>query len=286
MAMGFSPLTTRGITTPIVTRPIFSNVPSKNGLCHSQRTSHLTVLGNEARSEEKFLDSSVINGSELQGGRIITPLTPEHIYEAAIKRTIYWVAAAGLFGAGLFLFAGAETGQEFFAGYLLEQSLSVDNLLVFLLLFEYFQIPLTSQDRVLRWGIIGAIIMRGIMIGAGAVAIKQFHGVLLVFAVILIYSSLKVLWVNEEDEEEDLSQNNIVQFSNRVISSTDQFDGDRFFTIVDGVRKATPLFLCMIAVEISDIVFAVDSIPAVFGITEVGDVMEHVRIGIVVFTKP
>jgi TerC family integral membrane protein len=143
---------------------------------------------------------------------------------------------------------------------------------VFLLLFEYFQIPLENQNRILNWGIIGAIVMRAIMIGAGAIAIHKFHAVLLVFAGILIFSSGKVLLGgSDEDDTQDLSENQIVKFSNSVINSTDKFDGDRFFTEIDGIRKATPMLLCMIAVEVSDVVFAVDSIPAVFGVTEVCD---------------
>lgn len=190
-------------------------------------------------------------------------------YVAALKRTFAWVGAALAFGAGLYFFDSPTTSEEFFAGYLLEQSLSIDNLLVFLLLFEYFRIPTNYQNRILSWGIFGAIVMRAIMIGAGAVAIQQFHGVLLVFASILIFSSAKVLIGGDDDEEEDFSQNLVVQFSNKFINSTSKFDGDRFFTLVDGVRLATPMFLCMVAVELSDVIFAVDSIPAVFGVTEV-----------------
>jgi TerC family integral membrane protein len=194
-------------------------------------------------------------------------------YETAIRRTVGWVAAAIGFGTALGFFAGSQTSEEFFAGYLLEQSLSIDNLLVFLLLFEYFRIPLENQNRILNWGIVGAIVMRATMIGAGAIAIQKFRAVLLLFAAILIFSSAKVIFgsvSDDEDDTEDLSENQIVKFSNSVINSTDQFDGDRFFTEIDGgIRKATPMLLCMIAVEISDVVFAIDSIPAVFGVTEV-----------------
>lgn len=113
--------------------------------------------------------------------------------------------------------------------------------------------------------------MRAIMIALGAAALENFHAILLVFAGILVYSSAQVLigGGEDEDEEEDMSDNLIVKFSHRFIESTDKYDGNRFFTVVDGIRKATPLFICMIAVEISDVVFAVDSIPAVFGVTEV-----------------
>lgn len=192
------------------------------------------------------------------------------IYNSAIKRTLAWVAAAGAFGSGLYLIVGPTTAEEFFAGYLLEQSLSIDNVLVFLLLFDYFKVPLSSQDRVLNFGIYGAFVMRAIMIGLGSVALYEFHGVLLVFAGILLYSSATVLLGDGDDDEEDedMSENAIVQLSKNLFDSSEKFDGDRFFTIEDGVKRATPLLICMVAVEISDVVFAVDSIPAVFGVTE------------------
>lgn len=193
---------------------------------------------------------------------------PTDVYQRAVTRTLQWVGATILFGIGLFYMAGGRTAEEFFAGYLVEQSLSVDNLFVFLVLFDFFKVPLQSQDRVLNWGIIGAIVMRAIMIGLGAAALENFHAILLVFAGILVYSSARVLVGGDDEEEEDMSQNTIVQFSKKIIESTDNYDGDNFFTIEEGVRKATPLLICMIAVEISDVVFAVDSIPAVFGVTE------------------
>mmetsp|Transcript_16336 Transcript_16336/g.27601 ORF Transcript_16336/g.27601 Transcript_16336/m.27601 type:complete len:367 (-) Transcript_16336:257-1357(-) len=192
----------------------------------------------------------------------------EEIYQQAIQRTLLWVGLAVAFGTGLGVVAGSETSEEFFAGYLVEQSLSVDNLFVFLILFEYFKVPLSSQDRVLNWGIYGAIVMRALMIGVGAAALQNFHAILLVFAGILVYSSAKTLIPEDEDEEEeDMNENAIVKFSRNLIDSTDEFDGSNFFTMVEGVKKATPLFICMIALEISDVVFAVDSIPAVFGVT-------------------
>lgn len=192
----------------------------------------------------------------------------DYSYNDAIQRTLGWVGAAIIFGGGVWAIAGSATGEEFFAGYLVEQSLSVDNLFVFLLLFDYFKVPLAYQDRVLNWGIYGAIVMRAVMIGLGAAALKNFREILLVFAAILVYSSGSAL-LGGEDEDEDPSQNSIVKFSRSLINSVDYFDGDRFFTLVNGVRQATPLFICMVALEISDVVFAVDSIPAVFGVTEV-----------------
>ncbi len=210
---------------------------------------------------------------------IIEPNEPDQlIYSSAISRTISWVIAAILFGTGLYLSVGPDTAEEFFAGYLVEQSLSIDNLFVFLLLFDYFNVPLMNQDRVLNYGIYGAIVMRAVMIGLGSVALSQYHGILLIFAGILIYSSGNVLWnlVNggdDDEEEEDMSENSIVKFSRNLFDSTNEFDGNKFFTIENGIKKATPLFICLVAVEISDVVFAVDSIPAVFGVTEVSFVL-------------
>lgn len=188
-------------------------------------------------------------------------------YSRAIERTFAWVGAASIFGAGVSVFMGPEAGQQFFAGYLVEQSLSVDNLFVFLLLFDYFKVPLQNQDRVLNWGIFGAIVMRAIMITLGAAALAHFHELILVFASILLFSSVAFFVGKDDDPTEDLTENYIVKFSKGLIKSTDKFDGDRFFTLVDGAKVATPMLLCTIAVEISDVVFAVDSIPAVFGVT-------------------
>jgi TerC family integral membrane protein len=229
------------------------------------------------------LNSKLRAKSEDRDGRSMNLLEPgtfptiivddppqEEIYQEAIGRTLLWVGLAAIFGAGLAVVVSPEASEQFFAGYLVEQSLSVDNLFVFLLLFEYFRVPLASQDRVLNWGIYGAIVMRAFMIGVGAAALERFHAILLVFAAILVYSSAKTLLPGGDDDEgEDFSDNAVIKFSRGLIDSTDNFDGSNFFTVIDGVKKATPLFICMIALEISDVVFAVDSVPAVFGVTSV-----------------
>ena len=234
------------------------------------------ILGSVNSSSETAKESLDVTQSppspsilEAEKALALVSHAEKEVYQSAIYRTLAWVAAACAFGVGLGVAFSPEVSEEFFAGYLVEQSLSVDNLFVFLLLFEYFNVPLESQDRVLNWGIIGAIVMRAVMIGLGAAALQNFHEILLVFAGILVYSSAKSLIPEGDEDEEDPSENTIVKFSQGLINSTQQFDGDRFFTLVDGVKKATPLFICMIAVEISDVVFAVDSIPAVFGVTEV-----------------
>jgi len=256
-------------------------VGGRSSLLGHQKLEQTNILGASKTSEEAQAASelpSLDPATTLQAA--VTGNPPllvtlddgsKYSYSEAIQRTLGWVGAAIIFGGGLWATAGSQTGEEFFAGYLVEQSLSVDNLFVFLLLFEYFKVPLQYQDRVLNWGIYGAIVMRAVMIGVGAAALQQFHAILLVFAGILVYSSAKFFIGagDDEDDEDDPSQNSIVKFSRSLIHSTDHYDEDRFFTIADGVRKATPLFICMIAVEISDVVFAVDSIPAVFGVTEV-----------------
>jgi predicted tellurium resistance membrane protein TerC len=254
--------------------PIGSSNQSSNNnkvaLLAQTNASSKTSTSSEDKSLVSTDDDNDDDADPLKGSPpfSVTLEGDDYSYSDAIQRTLGWVGAAIVFGGGVWALVGSATGEEFFAGYLVEQSLSVDNLFVFLMLFQYFKVPLQYQDRVLNWGIYGAIVMRSVMIGVGAAALKNFRGILLVFAAILVYSSANAL-IGGDDDDEDPSQNSIVKFSRNLISSTDEFDGDRFFTLVDGVRTATPLFICMIALEISDVVFAVDSIPAVFGVTEV-----------------
>jgi len=179
-----------------------------------------------------------------------------------------WVGAAVAFGLGVGAVMGAEKAEEFFAGYLLEQSLSVDNLFVFVLVFDYFKVPLASQPRVLNYGIWGAMVMRAAMIVAGYEAVTNFKPILLVFAGVLIFSSYKLIAEGEEEEEEDMSENAIVKFCSDLLPVSKEYDGENFFTTENGAKIATPLLLCLCVIELSDVVFAVDSIPAVFGITE------------------
>mmetsp|Transcript_17591 Transcript_17591/g.49748 ORF Transcript_17591/g.49748 Transcript_17591/m.49748 type:complete len:394 (-) Transcript_17591:110-1291(-) len=253
------------------------------GLNHNnpQQQTHLHLFDNQKEQmTNMFTNANSIFSSSSDNAIETTASsgsTPEHNkdnnneYQQALQRTSVWIATAIAFGISLSTIfpTEPEITNEFFAGYILELSLSVDNLLVFLLLFDYFQIPNQYQNRILNWGIIGSVIMRTIMISIGSYALQQYHSILLVFAMILLYSSYKVLFSNEEEEEEDLSNNTIIQLSKKFIPSTDQFEKDQFFiTTMDGIKKATPVFLCMVAVEISDIIFAIDSIPAVFGVTE------------------
>lgn len=193
--------------------------------------------------------------------------------EGSMTEVALWVGAATLFGLGVGATMGAGKAEEYFSGYLLEQSLSVDNLLVFVLVFDYFKVPMKQQQKVLSYGIGGAMAMRAAMIVAGYEAVTNFKPVLLVFAGILIFSSYKLI-TEEEEEEEDMSENAIVKFCSNLLPVSEEYDGDNFFTEVrndetgEMIKMATPLLLCLCVIELSDVVFAVDSIPAVFGVTQ------------------
>ncbi|KAF7804509.1 thylakoid membrane protein TERC, chloroplastic isoform X1 [Senna tora] len=206
--------------------------------------------------ETSHTDSSVNSTQESQ----------EHeTYKSSVTTVALWVCTAVAFGIGVGFKEGVEKASEFFAGYILEQSLSVDNLFVFVLIFKYFKVPIMYQNRVLSYGIAGAVIFRLILILLGTATLQRFEAVNLFLAGILLYSSFK-LFTNEEDES-DLSDNFVVKTCQKFIPVTTYYDGNRFITNQDGVWKATPLLLTVAVIELSDIAFAVDSIPAVFGVT-------------------
>lgn len=190
-------------------------------------------------------------------------------YSSAVKKTVLAVGAAIAFGCGVWVYRGKQSALEFFAGYLIEESLSIDNIFVFIMLFDYFKVPTNFQSRALTWGIIGALIMRGGMILLGVKAIQRFQWVTLGFAGILIASSVKILMESDEDEEH--GDNMITNWTKNVFPAVDYFDGQKFFTQPGGKGTktfATPLFLCLVCIELSDFVFAVDSIPAVLGVSK------------------
>ncbi|XP_072961296.1 thylakoid membrane protein TERC, chloroplastic isoform X2 [Typha angustifolia] len=188
-------------------------------------------------------------------------------HRTSSARTVaFWVCAAVTFGIAVGLKDGIGRASEYFAGYLLEQSLSVDNLFVFVLVFRYFKVPKMYESRVLTYGIVGAIVFRAVMILLGAATLQRFEAVNLLLASILLFSSYKLF--SAEDEETDLAENFIVKTCQKFIPVTASYDGDRFLTIQDGAWKATPLLLTVAVIELSDIAFAIDSIPAVFGVTK------------------
>jgi tellurite resistance protein TerC len=161
--------------------------------------------------------------------------------------------------------SGRHAALQFLAGYVVEKSLSIDNIFVIAMIFAYFRVPLALQHRLLMWGVIGAVVLRGAMIAAGSVLIARFDWIVYVFGVLLIVSAVKMLVTRHDNL--DPGRNLAVRLTRRVYPVTDTFDGSRFFTVVDGRRAATPLFLALILVESSDVMFAVDSIPAIFAIT-------------------
>lgn len=185
--------------------------------------------------------------------------------DVAIKNTVITMSAAVLFGIGTWYFKGKQASIEFFTGFLIEKSLSVDNLFVFLMLFEYFKVPFQYQNRVLTWGLMGAVVMRGFMIAVGVTAVQKFKWVTLLFAGILIFSGYKLMF--EGEGEEDLEQNAVLKIASKLVKSTTKFNGEKFFLIENGQKLATPLLMCLISIELSDFAFAVDSIPAILGVS-------------------
>jgi tellurite resistance protein TerC len=176
------------------------------------------------------------------------------------------VILALLFGGFLWWQTGSQTALEYFAGYLIELSLSVDNLFVFLLIFQYFAVPAPLQPRVLKWGIFGAILMRGVMISAGALLLNQFTWIVYIFGGILVLTGIRMFGNHHERIEPE--KNPLVRLARRFIPVTPAYEGSHFFVRrVSGAWLATPLLLVLLVVEWSDLVFAIDSIPAVFAIT-------------------
>ena len=187
-----------------------------------------------------------------------------------LPRLLLWVAASAAFGGALTLARGREAGAQYFAGYLVEQSLSVDNLCVFSLIFRFFRTPAAAQDKALAWGILGAGVMRGVCILLGAALLERFTWLLGACALVLLWSAWKLLMEGDDDDAGDLSDNWAVRLCRRVIPVTERYEGERFISAqrtASGGTRFTPLLLVVAVIEISDVVFAVDSIPAVFGVT-------------------
>jgi tellurite resistance protein TerC len=187
------------------------------------------------------------------------------IKEAAVW-SVVWIGLSMLFGAGIWLLLGQEQAMMYLTGYVIEKSLSVDNLFVFLIIFRYFQVEPRYQHRVLFWGVFGAIVLRTVMIVAGAALVARFQWLLYFFGGFLVYTGVK-LALNKETEV-DPERNLAVRLARRLFPVTETFHGEKFFVRQQGRRYATPMLIVLITVEFSDILFAVDSIPAIFGITQ------------------
>lgn len=187
--------------------------------------------------------------------------------------SVAWVTVALLFNAGLWWYLDGTAGRAvaneqalaFLTGYLVEKSLAVDNVFVWMMIFSFFAVPVELQRRVLLYGIVGAIVLRTGMIFAGSWLITQFHWILYLFGAFLVITGVKMAWATEHAP--DLANNPLLRWIRRHYPVTDRLDGEHFFVLRDGVRYATPLLLALVLVEISDVIFAVDSIPAIFAIT-------------------
>jgi tellurite resistance protein TerC len=184
--------------------------------------------------------------------------------EAAIWSTV-WITLAMIFAGIVFWYQGTDLGLKFLTGYVIELSLSVDNLFVFLLIFSFFKVPTKVQHRVLFWGVLGALVMRLTMIFIGATLINRFHWIIYLFGVFLVYTGIKMF--RQEDTDIQPEENPIVRAVTRYIPITRHYEDQKFFTRVDGKLTGTLLLLVLIIVEVTDLVFAVDSIPAIFAIT-------------------
>lgn len=184
--------------------------------------------------------------------------------EAGIWAALY-IGIAVAFGVGLLILTGGDIAGQYFAGYLVEESLSVDNLFVFVLIMSMFAVPAVNQHKVLLFGIVGALILRGLFIAGGVALLDRLHWVIYVFGAFLVLTGIRLAL--HRAEEPDLGRNPLLRLAERVLPTTKEYDGGRILTRIDGRRVVTPLVLVMITIATTDVLFAVDSIPAVFGIT-------------------
>lgn len=184
--------------------------------------------------------------------------------EALIRVGVYFTLAM-IFCAGVLRYQGSEAALQFLSAYLIEYSLSIDNIFVIVLIFTHFAVPPQYQHRVLFWGILGALVMRGILILAGTALIHEFHWIIYIFGAFLVFSGIKML--RAVDAEPDMENNRVVKFARSRLRMTEGYESERFFVRQNGLLYATPLFLVLIMIELTDLVFAVDSIPAVFAVT-------------------
>jgi tellurite resistance protein TerC len=187
------------------------------------------------------------------------------VREAAIA-SAGWIAVSVLFGFAVLYFYGNQPALEFFTGYLIEKALSVDNLFLFLVIFRAFAVDERLQHRLLEWGVVGALVMRGVMIALGAALIEHFSWIMYVLGAFIVYAGVKMLFYHREEIHPE--ENRIFRFASRHLRVSREYQGERFFVRNAGKLFATPLFLVLLVVEITDVTLAVDSIPAVFGITE------------------
>jgi len=186
-------------------------------------------------------------------------------FKEALIWSIVWIALALLFNLGIYFWRGPQTALEFLTGYLIEKSLSVDNLFIFLLIFSYFRVPALYQHKVLFWGILGALVMRAIFIAAGVTLIQKFHWLIYIFGGFLILTGIKMAL--EKEKKIHPERNPVLRLFRRFVPVTSDYEGDKFLVKREGRYFATPLFITLLIVETTDLIFAVDSIPAILAIT-------------------
>jgi len=190
-----------------------------------------------------------------------------HVIEIkeALLLSIFWISLAIMFNIGIYLWSGEQKALEFLTGYVMEKALSVDNLFVFLMIFSYFHVPSIYQHKILFWGILGALIMRAIFIATGIALIERFHVVIYIFGVFLIITGIKMAF--QEDKNIEPEKNPLLRYFRKVMPVTESYEEDKFFVKRTGKYFATPLFIVLLVVESTDVLFAMDSIPAVLAVT-------------------
>ena len=186
-------------------------------------------------------------------------------FKEALAWSVVWISLAATFNVGVYYWFGKQTALEFGTAYVIEKALSVDNIFVFLIIFSYFKVPSAYQHRVLFWGIVSALIMRAVFILLGAVLLAKFHWIIYVFGGFLVLTGVKMLI--KKDEEIAPERNPVYRIFKRIIPSVAEYRGSAFTVVENGKRYATPLLLVLVVMEITDLIFAVDSIPAVFAVT-------------------
>ncbi|GAY09092.1 TerC family protein [Pseudonocardia sp. N23] len=197
---------------------------------------------------------------------IVASVRPHQVgFREALLWSLFYIAVAVAFGIVFWMTAGSQYGTEFFAGYIVEKSLSVDNLFVFVIIMSTFAVPEEHQHKVLTFGIVLALIMRAIFIVVGATLLNYFSFMFLLFGLLLVYTAVQLF--RHRDEDPDVEDNGLVRVARRVFPVTDEYDGGKLFTRLGGKRMVTPLFIVLVAIGGIDLLFALDSIPAVFGVT-------------------
>ncbi|TCO53070.1 TerC family protein [Actinocrispum wychmicini] len=200
---------------------------------------------------------------------VIVDRKPHEVTIAEAARwVVFYVACAVVFGLGLWFFAGGRPAGEFFAGYITEYSLSIDNLFIFLVVMAAFKVPKIHQHKVLLIGIVLALAMRSVFILLGAAVVANFSWVFYLFGVFLIYTAWTFLRTKHEDNDEEYKENALTRMARKILPVTDKYHGAKSFVRIDGKRLVTPMFLVMVAIGTADLLFAVDSIPAIFGLTK------------------